>query len=226
MKLSIIVPVLNESESIAPFLHHLQPLRQMGCELIVVDGGSEDGTVKLAEPFAERLLQSKKGRAAQMNTGAGAASGDILLFLHADTSLPDAAFDQLKQISQSEKMFWGRFDLCLSGKGWSFRLIETMINLRSRLTGISTGDQAMFVSRTLFEKVGQFPELDLMEDIELSRRLKRISKPCCLKQRVITSSRRWEQKGVLKTVCTMWTLRLGYFFGADPARLKRIYYGR
>lgn len=223
-RLSIIVPVLNESSVIATALARLQALRSRGHEIIVVDGGSEDDTAAVARPLAEQVVASPRGRAAQMNCGAQFAGREILLFLHADTTLPADA-DRLIQAGLLDgKNAWGRFDVRLSGPGAALRVVESCMNLRSRLTGIATGDQAMFVRRATFEEIGGFPGLPLMEDIALSARLKRVSRPLCLRQCVVSSSRKWEQEGVLRTIALMWRLRLAYFLGADPADLARRYY--
>jgi rSAM/selenodomain-associated transferase 2 len=181
--------------------------------VIVVDGGSIDGTPELAAGLCDRLLSAPRGRALQMNAGARAAQGDVLVFLHADTRLP-AAFD----IPRTSR--WGRFDVRIEGRHPLLKIIAWAMNLRSRLSGIATGDQAMFVRRELFPG---FPEIALMEDIALSRLLKRRGRPTCLRQKVVTSGRRWESRGVLRTVLLMWSLRLLYFLGASPARLARWY---
>jgi rSAM/selenodomain-associated transferase 2 len=223
--LSIAVPVLNEAGLIVAALDRLQPVRERGAEVIVVDGGSGDGTAELAEPLASRIVRSPKGRAVQMNAGARAATGEILLFLHADTRLPEEA-DRMLAAAFAEGAVWGRFDVRLSGFHPLLRIVETLMNWRSRLSGIATGDQAMFVRREVFERVGGFPEIPLMEDIALSKTLKRIARPVCLREKVVASSRRWEEQGILRTILLMWELRLRYFFGADPADLARRYYRR
>jgi rSAM/selenodomain-associated transferase 2 len=192
-------------------------------ELIVVDGGSGDGTVELARPAADRLLDAPRGRATQMNAGAEASRGEVLLFLHADTTLPPAA-DDLIRSAIAAGAAWGRFDVRIDGRQPLLRVVERMMNWRSRWSGIATGDQAIFVRRDLFERVGGYPELPLMEDIALSKRLKRFAPPACLRQRVITSGRRWEKHGVLRTILLMWRLRASYFLGADPQQLA-IRYG-
>ena len=223
MRLSIIVPVLNESAGISASLHALAPLRARGAEVIVVDGGSVDETAKLAKPLADVVIASARGRATQMNAGAAIARGDVLLFLHSDTRLP-ADTDRLVQdgLAQSQRA-WGRFDVSIEGKHPLLPLVAALMNARSRLTGITTGDQAMFVMRDAFIAAGGFPEIALMEDIALSKRLKRTSRPLCLRERAITSGRRWDKHGVLRTIWLMWRLRLAYFFGADPAQLARRY---
>ena len=224
MKVSIIVPTLNEADTIVATLAPLQPWRQQGDEVIIADGGSQDETTALAHSLADRIIDAPRGRARQMNAGAGASRGELLLFLHADTRLPADALQTM--VRAMETASWGRFDVCLSGTHPLLRMVEFMMNLRSRVTGIATGDQAIFIHRTLFERVGGFPELALMEDIAMSRELKRHGRPCCIRARVITSSRRWENNGILKTIWLMWNLRLAYFLGADPQRLAHRYRGK
>jgi rSAM/selenodomain-associated transferase 2 len=223
-RLSIIIPTLNESGRIGAALQALRDGPGNHLELIVADGGSTDGTARMAAEHADRVVCSQCGRAAQMNAGAAAASGDILLFLHADASLPRRYKTLLTEGFWHSARDWGRFDLALGGGPPMFRLIECLINLRSRLTGIATGDQAIFVRRTLFRKMGGFAPLPLMEDIELSIRLKRFTRPYCIRDRVIASSRRWEREGILRTIFLMWYLRIAYWAGRDPAILARRYY--
>lgn len=221
MNLSIIVPVLNEAPGITHFLAGLSELRARGAQLIVVDGGSSDGTPALAAPLADLLIHSKGGRANQMNAGAAQAQGEALMFLHADTILPP---DSDRLIAAALKEFrWGRFDVGFDGAHRLLPLIAAMMNLRSRMTGIATGDQAMFMLHEAFTDLGGYASIPLMEDIELSRRLKRLGRPACLRQRVATSSRRWEKHGIWRTVFLMWRLRLAYFFGADPRQLAIAY---
>lgn len=225
--LSIIVPVLNEGVGIVAALRALEPIRSRGAEIIVVDGGSRDGTADVARDsaLADKVILSEPGRALQMNAGAAAARGDVLLFLHADTRLPDGA-DRLvlQTVVQGEaRHAWGRFDVHIDGAHPLLAVIGWSMNLRSRLTGIATGDQALFMRRSAFDRVGGFPCIALMEDISMSSRLKRISAPACLRPCVHTSGRRWESRGVLHTMFGMWWLRLRYFCGADPARLAKSY---
>jgi len=222
VKISIIIPVLNEERSLLRLGDYLRVIRQQGHEVIIVDGGSTDNTLSFAYDVTETVIISKPGRAMQMNSGAAIATGELLLFLHADTSLPDDALQILCALSRRENC-WGRFDVHLSGSRFVFRLIENLMNLRSCLTSIATGDQAIFIEKKLFDRIGCFPEIALMEDIEISRRLRKISKPVCIKQRVTTSSRRWERNGIVATVFLMWKLRLYYFFGASPEKLKQLY---
>lgn len=221
MKFSIIIPTLNEELSIVNCLTRLQSLRQC-CEIIVVDGGSLDNTKKLAQPLVDKLISSATGRAIQMNTGAERAAGELLIFLHADTSLPQDALNQIAQAIKNNRQ-WGRFDVTLSGSHPMLKMIAVFMNWRSRLTGIATGDQVIFVNKKLFESVGQYPAIPLMEDIALCKKLKKISSPICLKAKVISSGRQWEQFGVFETLLLMWSLRLRYFLGADPQTLAILY---
>ena len=221
--LSIVIPVLDEATTIVEALRALAPPRARGAEVIVVDGGSADDTVGLATPLADRALASARGRATQMNAGAKIARGDALLFLHADTRLPaDADRLIVEGLAQSRRA-WGRFDVAIQGLHPLLPVIAAFMNARSRLTGIATGDQAIFMTRAAFTKAGGFPEIALMEDIEFVRCLQRISPPLALRARVTTSGRRWENRGVLRTVFLMWRLRLAYFFGASPEDLRREY---
>lgn len=221
-KISIIVPVLNEESSLPEILRRLQVFRQQGHELIVVDGGSRDNSLKLAQQAADQVVLCRPGRARQMNSGAEVATGDIFLFLHADTQLPENAM-VLIQAACIDHGSWGRFDVSLSGRQPVFRIIESLINLRSRVSSIATGDQAIFIRSDLFDQVGGFPEIELMEDVAITRQLRQTAKPVCLRPPVITSSRRWEEKGVVATVLLMWKLRLLYFLGVSPTRLSRMY---
>jgi rSAM/selenodomain-associated transferase 2 len=222
MKLSIVMPVLDEAAEIEAAVAALAPYRRRGIEVIVADGGSRDGTGDLAHLLADRVLIAPPGRAVQMNAGAADARGDVLLFLHADTRLPaDADRLLLEGLARSGRV-WGRFDVRIDGGGL-LGLISTTMNWRSRITGIATGDQAMFITRAAFDAIGGFPEIALMEDVTMSARLKRIGKPCALRTRVTTSPRRWRKHGTLRTVFLMWRLRLRFFLGADPAKLARAY---
>lgn len=221
--LSIVMPVLDEAAGIGAALARLQPLRGRGCEVIVVDGGSRDATVDLARPACDRVAVSPPGRAAQMNAGACVARGDALVFLHADTQLPDDADRLVLAALGSIGHVWGRFDVRITGRPVMLRVIAAMMNLRSRFTGVATGDQAIFCRRSAFDAVGGFPSQPLMEDVEISKRLRRLGPPACLRERVTTSGRRWEKHGVTRTVLLMWRLRLAYFLGVDPARLVRSY---
>jgi rSAM/selenodomain-associated transferase 2 len=220
-RLTIVLPVLNEAAIIVATLEALAPLRARGAEIIVADGGSRDGTARLAGPLASRVITVRRGRGAAMNAGAAFGAGDALLFLHADTVPPDAA-DRLIAAALTRRA-WGRFDLRIAGRHPFLAVVARMINLRSRLTGVATGDQAIFVSRAAFEKVGGFPDLPLMEDIALSRRLKCLCRPVCITTPVVTSGRRWERNGMLRTILLMWRLRLAYYFGVEPALLAELY---
>lgn len=222
-KLSIIMPVLNEAAIIEQALSALMTLRDRGTEIIVVDGGSADDTASRAMPHADRVLTSGSGRAEQMNAGALAARGSVLLFVHADTRLPENVDSQLERALIDDVRCWGRFDVCIEGTAFLLPAVAWLMNHRSRLTGIATGDQAMFVTQDAFERVGGFPQQALMEDIELARRLKRLSPPARLRTRVTTSGRRWEKNGVLRTIMLMWCLRLAYACGVAPERLARWY---
>lgn len=222
-KLSIIMPVLDEGEGIAAALDALADLRALGTEVIVVDGGSRDATIQRARMRADRVISAPRGRALQMNAGAEKSAGDVLLFLHADTRLPaDAEHIVLNGLERSGRA-WGRFDVEIEGRNPLLAVVARLMSIRSRLTGIATGDQAIFVRRDAFQAAGGFAAIPLMEDIALSKRLKRVSRPLCLRECAVTSGRRWENHGVLSTVLLMWRLRLAYFFGADPQALARRY---
>jgi rSAM/selenodomain-associated transferase 2 len=221
MKYSIIIPTLNEAPIITSTLTRLQNLRPV-VEIIIADGGSTDNTVDLAAAYADQVISSAPGRALQMNAGARQANGDVLIFLHADTLLPEKALDLIKQ-SISSTSPWGRFDIRLSGRQFMFRVIALMMNWRSRFTGIATGDQVIFVSKEAFYAAGQYPEINLMEDIALCKALNTISTPVCLNAKVTSSSRRWEQNGIFQTIVLMWVIRLLYFLGADPNVLAQLY---
>lgn len=223
--LSILIPALNEAGNLTALLPALQALRAEGCEIVLCDGGSTDGTVAAAAPWVDHVVRSGRGRALQMNAAARQASGDVLVFLHADTR-PPQDFHLLIRRACAAGARWGRFDVRLESPRRSLRMVAAMMNLRSRWTGIATGDQTLFVRRDLFEQVGGFPEIALMEDIAMSAALKRIAPPACLRQRVTTSARRWERDGVLRTIFAMWRLRLAFWMGADPARLAALYYGK
>jgi rSAM/selenodomain-associated transferase 2 len=225
MRLSIIVPTLNEAAHIAATLAPLQAMRGRGAEVIVADGGSSDETKTLAQPLADRVIDATRGRARQMNAGAKASAGAALLFLHADSLLPaNADLDIESSLQRGAR--WGRFDVSITGTRAMFPVIAWFINHRSRLTGIATGDQGIFVRREAFESLGGFPDQPLMEDVEFCKRAKRFGAPACLKTRIQTSGRRWEKHGVLKTIGLMWALRARYFFGATPESLHRAYYGK
>jgi rSAM/selenodomain-associated transferase 2 len=221
--LSIIIPALDEAATIIETLTSLAPLRARGADVIVVDGGSRDGTVERARPLAEQVIASACGRGAQMNAGAAGARGDVLLFLHADTRLPPEADRLIHEGLARSGRAWGRFDVAIDGQSPLLPLVALGMNLRSRLSGIATGDQAMFATRKAFDQAQGFPDIALMEDIVLSRRLKRISPPLCLAPPVVTSGRRWDERGALRTIWLMWRLRFAFFFGAAPDALARRY---
>ena len=222
VRLSIVIPTLNEADGIVEALTTLAPLREQGHEVIVVDAGADD-TAERAAPLADRVLAAPRGRAAQMNHGAAVATGEVLLFLHADTRLPPNASHAIAVGLAQTGRDWGRFDVRLSGRQPLLRVVERLMNWRSRLTGIATGDQAIFVREELFRVVGGYPEIALMEDIALSKRLKRHGPPLCLRERVLASSRRWERDGIVRTIALMWWLRLRYWLGASPAQLVAAY---
>lgn len=227
MRLVIVMPVLDEAEVLAASLVGLQPLRARGAQLIVADGGSRDGSAAIARPLADALIEAPRGRARQMNAGAAAASArrpfDALLFLHADTLLPEDAIEHIEAALAGGRA-WGRFDVRIEGRSPWLALVAALMNRRSRCTGIATGDQAIFMRRAAFDVLGGFPDQPLMEDIELSGRLKRrFGRPACLRGPVRTSGRRWERRGVARTVLLMWRLRLAYWLGARPERLAEAY---
>lgn len=221
---SIIIPVLNEFAALQALLPELQASRQAGHEVIVVDGGSTDGSVTFARTLADRILMTGTGRARQMNLGAENARHGILLFLHVDSRFPQNGIAGIQAALEKTGRHWGRFDVTLDGQGIIYAVIAAMMNLRSRITGVATGDQGMFVHRTSFHEVGGFQSIPLMEDIALSKTLRRRSWPVCLSDRIVTSARRWQQQGITRTILLMWKLRLAYFLGADPEALARSYY--
>ena len=222
MRLSIVMPVLDEAAEIDAALAALAPLRADGQQLIVVDGGSRDGTLAQCGGRADEVLQGQRGRASQMNSGAARAQGDVLLFLHADTRLPSGADVAIEQAVRAGAQ-WGRFDVTITGRSPMFAVIAALMNLRSRWSGIATGDQAIFVRRDLFERIGGYADLPLMEDIDLCKRLRACSAPACLRQRVSTSGRRWERDGVWRTMILMWRLRWRYWRGEPAEALARAY---
>lgn len=234
MRVAVILPVLNEAAHLDAVLSALLELQHFD-EIIVVDGGSTDASVEIVckfmssdEPDAHPvpiLIQSPRGRASQMHAGAQAAQADVLLFLHADCTLPPGAADDIRDaIGQGHA--WGRFDVRLSGRHFLFRVIERLMNWRSRFTGIATGDQAVFVRSDVYRVLGGYAPMALMEDIEFSARLKSVGRPVCLPSPVLVSSRRWEKHGIIRTILMMWTLRFLYWLGVSPERLARWYYQR
>ncbi len=224
VRLSIIVPVFNEAAHLPEILSQLLVYQQRACEILLVDGGSQDDTVAIARSAGFKVLMSERGRAAQMNQGAQAANGEILLFLHADTQLPDQADQIIFKAIEDDLRHWGRFNVRIAGPSKMLKVIAMMMNIRSAWSGIATGDQAIFVRRQVFQGIGGFPQQALMEDIEFSKRIKAKSRPICLYQKVITSGRRWENNGVWRTIFLMWGLRSAYFLGADPEKLAKLYH--
>jgi rSAM/selenodomain-associated transferase 2 len=223
MKLSIIVPMLDEAPALPDLLEHLLPLRRGGVEVILVDGGSADGGAAIATCAGFEVMRAERGRARQMNAGAAAASGDVLLFLHADTRLPDGAVPLIDAALADGRHVWGRFDVAFDLRTRTMDATAFLMNLRSRLSGIATGDQALFMTRAAFDAVGGFPDQPLMEDVEITSRLCRRSRPACIRRPVLTSARRWQSRGPWRTILLMWRLRLAYWFGASPADLARQY---
>lgn len=227
MQLSIIIPVLNEAGVLPGLLDHLAPLRACGAEVIVVDGGSGDGSQQIASRAGAQVICTERGRARQMNAGASAAHGEVLLFLHADTALPlcagQAIETAIRRGGRADEIAWGHFAVRIDGRAFMLRVVARLMNWRSRLTGIATGDQAMFITRRAFEAVGGFPDQPLMEDIEMSKRLLARSRPICLMDRVATSGRRWEANGVWRTIWLMWRLRWHYWRGVPASELARSY---
>ena len=222
-QLSVIIPALNEAGCIRELCAALQPLRSRGHEVILVDGGSDDQTLALGKPLVDRILCSARGRALQMRAGAAAANGTILWFLHADTGVPDNPDQLILAALEHGRADWGRFDVLLSDKHVVLRSVAYLMNLRSRISGIATGDQGIFVRRSLYEQAGGIPSLPLMEDIALSRALKKHGRPACIRQKLLTSARRWKKHGIVRTILTMWGLRLAYFIGISPRHLAKYY---
>ena len=220
--LCIVVPVLDEAHHLVSHLGELQRLRKRGARVVVVDGGSSDDSLAIAAGLADLAFVAPQGRARQMNAGAAACTADLLMFLHADTRLPHDADVLVRRAVQGQR-HWGRFDVTIDSPRPVMRIVEGLMNLRSRWTGIATGDQAIFVRRDLFEQIGGFPDQPLMEDVALSTRLKRHGPPACLRERVTTSARRWERHGPWRTILLMWRLRAAYFLGADPSKLALRY---
>jgi rSAM/selenodomain-associated transferase 2 len=223
IRLSIVIPALEEQGTLLAALDALAPLRAGGHEVIVVDGGSRDRTLEIARAGADLAFVAPRGRAAQMNAGAARARGDVLLFLHADSRLPERAASAIAD-AFTRGAHWGRFDVTIAGRPRVLKLVAAAMNARSRVTGIATGDQGIFVERNLFVRVGGYAPIPLMEDVALSRTLKRAAgRPACLAARIVTSGRRWETNGPWRTIFTMWRLRLAYALGVDPATLARQY---
>lgn len=225
LKLSIIIPCLNESQHIDSTLDLLQGARKRGHEIILCDGGSTDNTIEISSHLVDLCVHSSSGRSLQMNNAAKRASGDVLCFLHADTLPPENIDTLITDALNNSSKVWGRFNIKLSGSHWAYRFIEFLMNLRSCFSGIATGDQGIFICRNIFFKLSGYADIPLMEDIEISKRLRKISKPLCIKKnRLVTSSRRWEQHGIIRTVLLMWQLRLRFFIGTPASTLARSYY--
>jgi rSAM/selenodomain-associated transferase 2 len=221
--ISIIIPTLNEAAGIEYTLDRLQSMRERGNQVILVDGNSNDATADVAAPLVDCVISVVPGRASQMHAGLAQARHPVIWFLHADTLAPEEADMAIQTALRDATAVWGRFDVRLSGHRPLFRLVERLMNARSCLTGICTGDQGIFVLREALDRAGGLPDLPLMEDVELSKRLRRLGSPCCLRQALVTSSRRWETRGVLRTILLMWTLRAAYALGVSPQRLARLY---
>jgi len=222
-RISVVIPVLNEAGYITRTLDRLQAMRRRGHEIIVVDGGSDDETMAVSHSLADRLIQAPRGRASQMRAGAAVANGSVIWFLHADAIPVDNADSLILNALARCDSRWGRFDVLLSRDRFMLKVVAWLMNLRARITGIATGDQGIFIARVLYEKVGGIPAMPLMEDIALSRTLKRFSRPAVIKQKLASSPRRWEEHGIARTILMMWGLRLAYFFGVAPARLAKYY---
>tara|TARA_R110000824_G_scaffold288508_2_gene476521 strand:+ start:92698 stop:93399 length:702 start_codon:yes stop_codon:yes gene_type:complete len=224
IKISIVIPVLNEAEALNRLLPSLQTYRKNGHEIILVDGGSHDRTLAVARPLVDRYIQTVKGRSHQMNEGAEVARHAILLFLHADSVLPETADKFIIEALDSGRHCWGRFNIRLSNTRIAYKVIAWAINLKSTLSGIATGDQAIFVRKKDFEDIGAYDRIPLMEDVALSKKLLKLSRPACIKSKLTTSSRRWEKHGICNTIFLMWRLRIAYFFGVRPDKLVEHYY--
>lgn len=223
MRISIVVPMLNEAQALPRLVEALRALERQGAEVLLVDGASHDGSAGLAAQAGLRVLSSLRGRARQMNAGAAQATGEVLLFLHADTALPEGALGAIDEALQAPGMVWGRFDVVIEGRHPMLRVVAALMNRRSCWTGMATGDQAMFVTRAAFDAVGGFPDQPLMEDIELSARLRRLARPACIALPVRTSGRRWETRGVWRTILLMWRLRWAYWRGVPAEQLAQRY---
>lgn len=223
LSLTIVIPTLNEADQMEALLASLGELRQAGAEIVLADGGSHDGTLVFVDE-STKLIHAPRGRARQMNAGAATAEGNWLLFLHADTRLPPRVVAMLNAVMGGVEVNWGFFPIQLTGQASLLRWVEKGINWRSRWSCVATGDQAILVRRRFFEELGGFADISLMEDIELCKRMRKRARPLVFKEPVMTSSRRWEEKGILKTIATMWILRAAYACGFKPAWLAKFYY--
>ena len=221
MLISIVIPVLNEEKALQVLLDQLQSYREQGHEVVVVDGGSNDNTCSVASTLCDQLITSESGRAIQMNKGAEFSKNNILWFLHADTLVPEHSIEKIQKALEDND--WGRFNIKLSGSRFVFRVIERMINIRSCVFSIATGDQGIFLNKNTFNKVNGYSVIPLMEDVNLSKKLKSLSHAVCLNEKITTSSRRWEKYGILSTVLLMWKLRFLYWTGVSAERLALQY---
>ena len=221
-RIGIVIPALNEGQSLPLLLADLAPLGA-SVEIIVSDGGSTDDTARIAEACGARVVHSLRGRALQLRAGAALCSAPVLVFLHADSRLPAETLRRLTALRPADG--WGFFRPQLAGRSRCLPLVSWCMAWRSRLSGIATGDQGLYLSRALHDRIGGFPEQPLMEDIEICARLRRVAAPQALAERVVSSGRRWDRDGAVRTILLMWWLRLRYRFGADPAVLHRAYYG-
>jgi rSAM/selenodomain-associated transferase 2 len=223
MFFSIVMPVLNEEAVLEHQLGHLvRQISHYDCELLIVDGGSTDRTIEIAQRFG-KVISSRRGRAAQMNSGADIAKGEVFLFLHADTLLPDNAFRVIEHVLKTQEVVGGAFRICFNCDQWPYQLVAFTTNLRSRIYKIFTGDQAYFVRSVSFKAIGGFPDQPLMEDLEIIKRLRKIGNVVLLPQYVTTSARRHERIGLIRSVLFMWYLRTLYKFGTSPTKLQRMY---
>ena len=223
LKLSIIVPVLNEAQFLSRQHNLFKSLLREGHEIIIVDGGSEDKSVLIARSVDCETFITKASRGYQLHFGAMKSKNDTLLFMHADTLLPESATALISNVLTRSKKHWGRFDVSFNNSNLIFSIIAWFMNKRSCLTGVVTGDHAIFVNRDIYIRSGGFEDIPIMEDIEISKRLKKFSMPICLHDKVITSSRKWEAQGIIRTILKMWILRLLYFCGIPPRKLERLY---
>ncbi len=219
--IAIVIPVRNEAAMLPQALQRLKALQGVD-EIVFVDGESSDGSAALIQAAGFICLLSTAGRAKQMNMGTAQTKSEIILYLHVDTAISSSHISDIKK-TYNQAFAYGRFDVSLSNKRLTYRIISFFINLRSCLSKVATGDQGIFVRRTMFEAVGGYPEIPLMEDIALTKALRRKGKVLCLRNKLETSSRRWEQHGVMRTVWLMWKLRFLYWLGVSPEKLAGMY---